>query len=247
MDGGRWYHKTADWIGDRYVVVCYNNDFTQHNRWAGFVHVDERTEEARAEPAMLEPVCKPIGAPAERTAELRADIIREASECQFVRRPQETYVGDSKMMLFGETTQPYKRKGRAACMANSKYPKLHALLVAYIDHLLGSGTAARYSTILFAKNSKCAWHRDKQNVGSSIITAFGDYSGGELLVNYKQPQPLFECCACHRVYAPLSVCRGQRGHTDEDWLSAVWRMVKRGELVLDANKTTRQSMALHSS
>ena len=99
-----------------------------------------------------------------------------------------------------------------------------------------------YSSILLAKNSKCNWHLDKQNVGSSIITALGDYTGGKLLVNHMKSYPLFECLACHMKYHPLRMCRLEQNHTAPDWLPEVWKMVREGKIVLDANTTTRRAI-----
>ena len=102
--------------------------------------------------------------------------------------------------LFGECIQPYHAKGRHPCKANENYPALHALLLQYVDFIMQKPVSTAYSTILLAKNSQCTWHLDKQNVSSSILTAIGPFTGGKLRINHVEPQPLFECLACHMKY-----------------------------------------------
>jgi hypothetical protein len=43
----------------------------------------------------------------------------------------------------------------------------------------------QYTTIQINKNVKCPPHKDKNNVGLSVIVAFGNYIGGELCIDNK--------------------------------------------------------------
>ena len=248
FDGSRWKHMNTEWDGTRYVVVYFSIDFSGHDRWTGLNGPDHRTEEARAAPLLTRPVCTPIDTASTECVELRQQLLDHIYQVEFLNRPQLKYENQkSEIILFGECTQPYHAKHRHPCKGNELYPALHSLLKKYVDYIMQRPVSHTYSTILLAKNSKCNWHLDKQNVGSSIITALGPYTGGELLVNYKQPFPLFECLSCHMKYHPLRMCRLEQHHTAPDWLPEVWKMVREGKIVLDANTTTRKLLKRVSS
>ena len=247
FDGSRWKHMNTEWEGDRYVVVYFNIDFSQHDRWRGLHGPDHRTEEARAAPLLTRPVCTPIDTASMECIELRQQLLHHIYQVAFLNRPQLKYQNKSEIVLFGECTQPYHVKERHPCKGNELYPALHSLLKQYVDYIMQKSVSHTYSTILLAKNSKCVWHLDKQNVGSSIITALGTYTGGKLLVNHMKSYPLFECLACHMKYLPLRSCRLEQNHTAPDWIPEVWKMVREGNLVLDANTTTRKILKRMSS
>ena len=240
FDGSRWYHKNTEWEGDRYVLVYFNIDFSQHDRWRGLHGPDHQTEDARALPPLTQPVCTPINTSSAECVELRRHLLDEIGRVEFMSRPQLKYEKKSEILLFGECIQPYHAKGRHPCKANENYPALHALLLQYVDFIMQKPVSTAYSTILLAKNSQCTWHLDKQNVSSSILTAIGPFTGGKLRVNHVEPQPLFECLACHMKYHPLRRCRLEQRHTAPDWIPEVWNLVREGSLVLDASTTTRK-------
>jgi len=246
FDGSRWYHKNEKWTGDRTVIVLYNNDFSCHDRWKGLHGPDTQTEEARAQPLLTEPLSIPIDSESSQCIELRRAIMEEVADVEWYHNEQEKYDGKAQMMLFGHTTRPYKRKARIEASANTKYPKLHQLLKAYMNYLVprddGKCTADMFSSILLAKNSQCNWHVDKQNVSSSYITCVGDYQGGGLRVNHAEPQPLYECMACHMAYKCLRVCRRQLKHAGPDYLPLVWGYMKAGLLKQDSELTTRRAI-----
>ena len=239
FNGARCFHKNAEHTGERIVMVFFNTDFSSHDRWRGLHGPDELTEEIRSQPVVTDPECIPIKT--DKTCiTLRNNILEEAKKVDWMNRKQGKYDGKSNMVFFGHVLKPYQEKARNVTVASLAYPELHKMLNDYIDHIVGPDTASKYSTILLAKNSQCNWHLDKQNIGSSLIHCVGDYKGGELLVNSKEPQPLFECMQCHLSYAPLRKCRLERKHTAPDWLLPTWSYIKAG--ALDHNLTTRKAI-----
>ena len=81
--------------------------------------------------------------------------MEEVADVDWYHNEQEKYEGKAQMMLFGHTTRPYKAKARIEASANTKYPKLHQLLKAYMNYLVprddGKCTADMFSSILLAK------------------------------------------------------------------------------------------------
>jgi hypothetical protein len=274
FDGCACYHKNADWEGDRYVVVVFNNDFSHHDRARGLHGPDPRTEELRCLPTPDVPECIAIDRTQPQYIKLRRAIAKEIQNCEFMNRPQSKYSGKSEVLLFGECTQPYKHKCRRQTKNTEIYSKLYSLLKEYMDYVTGPAMTTRgepaasqqFSTMLLAKNSKCNWHLDKQNVGHSMITGLGDYKeptrargrggsssvvspaeedvcavdyeGGKLLVNHTK-LPLWECYDCHIHNRCKRICRIEGRHTGEDWLNVVWRKMKSGELACDPTVPTR--------
>jgi hypothetical protein len=239
FNGARCYHKNAEHTGDRIVMVFFNTDFSSHDRWRGLHGPDELTEEIRRQPVVTVPECIPIKSD-ETCITLRNNILKEVEKVDWMNRQQVKYNGKSSMILFGHVLKPYQVKARNITAASIAYPELHKTLNDYIDHIIGPDTANKYSTILLAKNSQCNWHLDKQNIGSSLIHCIGDFEGGELLVNSKEPQPLFECMQCHLSHAALRKCRTERQHTAPDWISPTWNYIKAG--ALEKNMTTRRAI-----
>ena len=153
FDGSRWKHTNSQWEGDRYVLVYFNIDFSQHDRWRGLHGPDHRTEEARAAPLLTRPVCTPIDTASTECVELRQQLLHHIQQVQLLNRPQLKYQNKkSEIILFGECTQPYHVKERHACKGNELYPVLHALLKQYIDFIMQKPVSHTYSTILLAKN-----------------------------------------------------------------------------------------------
>ena len=278
FDGCSCYHMNAEWTGDRYVVVLFNTDFSQHDRTIGLCNPDARTEDIRCLPTPDVPEVVHIDRTHPKYVKLRRAIAKEIQFCNFFRRPQAKYSGKSEIILFGELTVPYKQKGRHQTLATASHQTLYNLLLEYMEHLMREGgqfTAAdkplreQFSTMLLAKNSKCNWHLDKQNVGWSLITAFGnydeaagtkrygggsmhednedidrvEYAGGELLINPTK-EPLWECFDCHVHNRCKRECRINRHHVGEDWINTVWKRMKSGDLVSKPGVSTRHSIRI---
>ena len=246
FEGTRNYHRTAAWAGgDRYVVVLLNYCFALHDRYQGVYSVDARSLDLRAaQPPHAPPEQIRIDRGDDRYGQLRRAMADEINRATFVRKTgQAKYPNGGDILLFGEAVRPYTRKERTITKPTRQYPVLHSLIKQYIDHLTADWTEARglppasesYSTILLAKNSLCGWHRDKHNIGRSMITAFGDpgaeYEGGELLIN-PTPYPIYECYSCHCQVKGLAYCRAKQQHTDEDWLITAWRLMQAGHVLL---------------
>jgi len=80
---------------------------------------------------------------------------------------------------------------------NIKDNKLYYAFVAYINELSPNifGEKGMYSSCIIAKNSMCQWHTDKYNIGHATLTALGDYTGGELLMEKVLPtSPYYVIC-----------------------------------------------------
>ena len=81
-------------------------------------------------------------------------------------------------MTFGEVFRPYHGRSPSAC--NEKFPKVYRLL-----QELSRSLNFRHSTYTVNKNLECLPHRDKNNVGDSIILSLGKFTGGKLNVEGK--------------------------------------------------------------
>lgn len=62
---------------------------------------------------------------------------------------------------------------------NTKYPKVYEALKTLIKEI---DPTFQYDSITLNQNFKCEPHYDKANTSPSLIVAFGDYEGGELIV-----------------------------------------------------------------
>jgi hypothetical protein len=272
FDGCASHHTNTEWTaGDRYVIVMFNTDFSEHDRAIGLCGPDSRTEDIRCLPTPDVPEVVDIDRSDPNYVRLRRAIAEQIRHCGFYRRPQAKYSGKSEIILFGACVAPYKTKARHETLATEKHRALYNLLLEYMEHLMrADGKLAdgdkplrdQFSTMLLAKNSKCNWHLDKQNVGWSLITAFGnydetgaaskkrggsgqqedidrvEYAGGELLVNPTK-EPLWECFGCHLHGRCKRECRIDRQHTGEDWINTAWRRMKSGDLVPQPGMSTR--------
>ena len=81
-------------------------------------------------------------------------------------------------MTFGEVIRPYHGRCLSAC--NRKFPKVYALL-----QQLSARLQFTHSSYTVNKNLECLPHRDKNNVGDSIILSLGKFTGGELNIEGK--------------------------------------------------------------
>tara|TARA_R110002020_G_scaffold32124_2_gene99198 strand:+ start:396 stop:956 length:561 start_codon:yes stop_codon:yes gene_type:complete len=89
---------------------------------------------------------------------------------------------------------------------NHKYPKIYKQLqklIKYIDPNFD------YDTITLNHQFKCRPHYDKNNKSPSIIVGFGDYEGGELVVEGEE---------FNIRHAPLMFNGGQCKHWTNEWI-----------------------------
>ena len=96
--------------------------------------------------------------------------------------------------------------------ANAKQPELHTLVEDYLDLLLQEGVRGKYQSIYMALNASCKPHCDKNNVGLSVVTAVGDFTGGGALVIDPTRERL-PCQACFKKHYSPEKCREESKHT----------------------------------
>ena len=58
------------------------------------------------------------------------------------------------------------------------HPELYTMTMNYLDILLLPGEREKYPSVFLALNAQCEPHCDVNNVGLTVVTAIGDYSGG---------------------------------------------------------------------
>lgn len=86
--------------------------------------------------------------------------------------------GIGKTQAFGWINRRGKGPGPAA--NNTKYPELYQKL-----KIFGESMDDDFDGIQLNHNYKSEMHIDKNNVGESVIVSFGDYDGGELVIEGK--------------------------------------------------------------
>jgi len=72
------------------------------------------------------------------------------------------------------------RRGFNYYVKNKEHPEVYKALVAFGEAIVPKGWD--FQTIQLNHNAKAKKHRDKNNVGKSVIIGIGDYNGGELRV-----------------------------------------------------------------
>jgi hypothetical protein len=94
-------------------------------------------------------------------------------------------------MLYGLT--PYKHVGvnRSRIkdpnsnyywsLGRMKYPHLYEIFREFSELHFPD---FEWSSVMINKNLQCDWHKDKGNIGESIMLGLGDYRGGALYVKY---------------------------------------------------------------
>ena len=134
----------------------------------------------------------------ERYKRLRDDLFRKLQEITVskIPKPSETSntnrgnvigtIGRTMTFGFGDN-----RKGWNFYATNKKYPEVFEALVKFGNAVVPKGW--KYQGITLNHGVRAKKHKDKKNVGESVIVGFGDYTGGELKVwdgKDKNPQPL---------------------------------------------------------
>lgn len=241
FDGLRTLHKNDAWTGDRYVIVLYSPDFSFHNS-NGFTHIDERTETIRRAVPVPSTVEQVAVSKSPDVAARRNELERVLSETTYCERrdnkpcTHSKYAGASHTLVFGNirsrkgyqnsvanagplVVQPMSAAKRMPSKANDSHREVKERVERYLATLLPDTDLARYESIFIGKNSDCNWHYDVYNVGQTIITAVGDYAGGDFLVDPSQSRQM-SCASCKRCNHCAHFCRVHRRHTADEW----WRV-----------------------
>jgi hypothetical protein len=98
-------------------------------------------------------------------------------------------------MTFG-LVRPRKMSGLHLSAASKRYPHIYTLLREIGDAIC----PFNYSSIHINRNVVCPPHYDSSNVSESCIVSFGDYEGGELVIEDPQTG---ECHTCDTLYNPV--------------------------------------------
>jgi|TARA_R100000482_G_scaffold120734_1_gene66265 hypothetical protein len=96
---------------------------------------------------------------------------------------------------------------------NQKNPIVYELLKELIEKI---NPDFKYNTITLNHNFKCEPHYDKLNKSPSLIVAFGDYTGGELMI---------EGCGFDINRKPLIMNGGIAKHWTADFTGDRWSVV----------------------
>ena len=98
--------------------------------------------------------------------------------------------------------------------ADAKHPELYTMTMNYLDILLLPGEREKYPSVFLALNAQCKSHCDKNNVGLSVVTAIGDFGGGELAID---PTPeRHQCQVCLQQRKGVELCRDLWKHPAPD-------------------------------
>jgi hypothetical protein len=82
--------------------------------------------------------------------------------------------------VFG-LTKPRFKSGGACLSANSKkYPEIYEEIIRVGNLICPKGF--EFNSIQLNHNVVCPPHKDSKNVGDSVIVSFGDYTGGNLVI-----------------------------------------------------------------
>tara|TARA_R110000737_G_scaffold23882_1_gene42583 strand:+ start:40 stop:573 length:534 start_codon:yes stop_codon:yes gene_type:complete len=110
------------------------------------------------------------------------------------------------------------------CAYNNYTPSLKISKASYLEkHHMLMGLAAMlikeydpaftYTSIQFSKCVKTPKHRDRNNIGNSVIVGFGDYTGGSLIIYDEQGNE-----HAHDIYhKPLVFNANQEYHRTQDF------------------------------
>ena len=119
-------------------------------------------------------------------------------------------VGDGRSQCFGMV----RKRSMAPDLSRNSWmdPRLHYLLMRFArEHI-----EIPFTSIQVNDNYPCAIHKDKHNVGDSYIVAFGDYTGGELVLGGKE----------HNIrHRPILFNGSQIEHYVKEFVGRRWSIV----------------------
>ena len=219
FDGRRLMHKNAPFVGDRYCLVFFNPDFSYHD--THMTHAHAKTEKLRAMHIAHPHEIARVNTDEQRKT--RAILLTELGRTSFVCRPKGRghgkYPNQSRTLVFGKTRSRGEFDGISSKMqeapANKRHARVLAAIYGYMAALIGQ-RVEDYAGVFVSYNSPCDWHYDKSNVGPSIITCIGDYTGGELLVDIDSKRALV-CARCKKNNHGSRLCREHKKHTWPEW------------------------------
>ena len=219
FDGRRLMHKNAPFVGDRYCLVFFNPDFSYHD--THLTHAHAKTEELRR--IDIAPPHEIARVNTDEQRDKRRILLAELARAPFVVRPQKRAHGKyphlSRTLVFGKTRSRGGFDGINSKMqdapANATNAQLLAAIYGYMRALIGPKADA-YAGVFVSHNSPCAWHYDKSNVGGSVLTCIGSFTGGELLIDTDSEMPL-ACAKCKKGNHGVFFCRKLNGHTAPEW------------------------------
>ena len=232
FDAARYPHRnTVHTAGERLVIVLFIPDQSYHdhgNLWQADPDTEALRQEdhARLDAGVgleVEEVSKPGSASNPAVLATGRELLKEFKKQVKVREP----IGKAGRYTRSEQIQCLtlcETRGRGSAEANAskagvspanaKQPELHTLVEDYLDLLLQEGVRGKYQSIYMALNASCKPHCDKNNVGLSVVTAIGDFGGGELAID---PTPeRHQCQVCLQQRKGVELCRDLWKHPAPD-------------------------------
>lgn len=196
------YHKNDTHIGDRYCIVLFNKNLNYANS----------TYCKRSISIQLQPYIKTHYLEVfdnEQLDAIRSELLDILHNTTFQKDRctiNKKQIGHSKygfdtgeFLSFGVTASRKSRTLRheAGLLTrqsentnNKKHAYLYNCFCKYINAMHPNifGKSSIYSSCIIAKNSQCLWHRDKHNIGSACLSALGNYTQGDLLLEHKESE-----------------------------------------------------------
>ena len=133
--------------------------------------IKNKVRYAKAKEALLEALSNSTVPPVAS----RANLLGTESGMMAGKKSGEGIVARGVAYGFGNN-----RRGFDYYVKNKQNPELYKALVAFGEAIVPKGWD--FQTIQLNHNAKARKHRDKNNVGKSVIIGIGDYNGGELRV-----------------------------------------------------------------
>lgn len=93
--------------------------------------------------------------------------------------------------VFGKIANPTSKWKPVQSALSRKYPKVHKMLFAYVKANAPPGF--KFDCITVNHNLKCKKHVDSKNSPVSLITAVGNYTGGELCLQDPKSKKIKVC------------------------------------------------------
>ena len=117
-----------------------------------------------------------------------------------------TQVGDGRSQCFGLV----RKRSLAPDLSRQSWldPYLHHLLMEYGRQYV----PVPFTSVQVNQNYKCAEHKDKHNSGNSYIIGFGDYEGGDLILDLSGSKTKFNI-----KYRPLLFNGAEILHSTDDF------------------------------
>jgi hypothetical protein len=195
FDSQRLLHKNSKSEGTRYVISLFNRGMNYSGQ-----DIDERsTKLAQLGPQAIKYL---VVRQTDEVLQKRAKLIKRLEQTTFPegrcsgRHVHSKYGSErGRFVSFGLTQSRKSQSTREEDglvtrqdenTNNSTHLHLYGELLDYMawfaPGVFSEEADSMFNSCIIAKNSKCMWHLDKNNVGPAALTALGDFTGGELLV-----------------------------------------------------------------